>query len=85
MPWIKWIKVEPDDTSKEEVRELYARTRDCITGNVPDTVRLTSLTPEVAGLLHELQRAIYQGAKGLSVKEKEIAALIVSSLNGCVH
>ena len=85
MPWIKWIKVEPDDTWDEDVRELYARTRDRITGNIPDTVRLMSLTPKVAGLLYELQRAIYQGAKGLNVREKEIAALIVSSLNGCVH
>jgi alkylhydroperoxidase family enzyme len=85
MTWIKWIKVEPDDSLDEEVRRLYDKTRDRVTGNPPDTVRLASLTPQVAGLLYELQRAIYHGAKGLSVREKEIVALIVSAYNGCAH
>jgi alkylhydroperoxidase/carboxymuconolactone decarboxylase family protein YurZ len=55
------------------------------TGQPPDLVRLTSLTPSVAGLLYDLQRTIYQEARGLSLREKEIAALIVSVFNGCVH
>ncbi len=67
------------------VQQLYHRTRDRATGRAPDTVRLTSMTPQVAGLLHDLQQAIYHGAKGLTHREKEIAALIVSVYNGCVH
>lgn len=85
MSWITWIKVEPNDTTDDEVRLLYSNTCDSLTGNPPDTVRLTSRTPDVAGLLHQLQRAVYRGAKGLTLQEKEIAALIVSSYNGCVH
>ena len=85
MPWLPWIKTEPYDTDNEEIRQLYARTRSALTGRPPDTVRLASLTPDVAGLLFDLQRAIYQGAKGLSVREKEVSALIVSAYNGCVH
>ena len=85
MPWIPWINIEPFETENEEVRQLYARTRSALTGLPPDTVRLASMTPDLASLLFDLQRAIYQGAKGLSVREKEVSALIVSAYNGCVH
>ena len=85
MAWTTWIEIEPDDTANEAVQQLYQRTRDRTTGRPPDTVRLTSLTPQVGGLLYDLQQAIYQGAKGLSLREKEMAALIVSVYNGCVH
>ena len=85
MAWTPWITIEPDDTANREVQELFHRTRDRATGRPPDTVRLTSLTPRVASLLYDLQQAIYHGAKGLTLREKEIAALIVSAYNGCVH
>jgi alkylhydroperoxidase family enzyme len=48
-------------------------------------VRLTSLTPEVAGLINDLNRAVHINATGLSRKEQEIAALVVAVYNGCVH
>ena len=85
MAWTTWIEIEPDDTTNEAVQPLYQRTRDRTTGRPPDTVRLTSLTPQVGGLLYDLQQAIYHSAKGLSLREKEMAALIVSVYNGCVH
>ena len=85
MAWTTWIDIEPDDAADETVRQLYGRTRDAATGAPPDAVRLTSLTPEVAGHLYDLQRAIYQGSRGLRLREKEIAALIVAVYNGCVH
>jgi len=85
MAWITWIGIEPDDVADEVVQQLYNRTRDPATGQPPDTVRLTSLTPPVAGLLYDLQKAIYYGAKGLTLREKEIGALLVSTYNGCVH
>jgi alkylhydroperoxidase family enzyme len=85
MPWKTWIDIEPADTSNKIVRQLYDRTRNRLTGQPPDTVRLTSLTPDVAGLLFDLQSAIWASARGLSIKEKEIAALVVASRNGCMH
>lgn len=85
MTWTTWIDIEPEDTADRSVQELYDRIRERDAGRIPDTVRLTSLTPKVAGLLYDLQRAIYHGAKGLSLLEKEIAALVVSVYNGCVH
>ncbi len=85
MPWNPWIKIEPDDTTDEAAQPLYRRTWDRLEGHAPDAVRLTSLTPEVSGLLHDLQQAIHRNADGLTLREREMAALIVSAYNGCVH
>ena len=85
MPWVTWISTEDDNTSDPEVRNLYESVRSPRTGAVPDLVRLTSRTPEVAGLLHRLSIAVYRNAKGLTLREKEIVALISSSYIGCVH
>jgi alkylhydroperoxidase family enzyme len=85
MAWTPWIEIEPDDTANEAVGKLYERTRNRGTGRPSDTVRLNSLTPRVAGLLYDLQKAIDEGANGLTLREKEIAALIVSTYNGCAH
>ncbi len=51
MPWVPWIQIEEDDSSKEEVRQLYKNAQNPITGEIPDLVRLTSLTPEVSNRL----------------------------------
>ena len=85
MNWTTWISTEPLNTDDEAVQQLYRRTREYATGNPPDLVRLNSMTPPVAGLLHDLQKAVYHSADGLTLREKEIAALIVSAFNGCVH
>lgn len=85
MAWNPWIRIEPADTPDGAVRALYDRTRDAAKGGAPDTVRLASLTPDVAGLLFDLQRAVEKAASGLTFREREIAALLVSTLNGCVH
>ena len=85
MPWVPWIQTVPEDTTDEAVRQVYDRTRIRRTGQVSDTVRLTSLTPEVAGLINDLNRAVHLNATGLTRREQEIAALIVSAYNGCVH
>lgn len=85
MAWEAWIDVADDSSADEKVRELYNRTRDRQTGQVSDLVRLNSATPSVAGLLYDLNIAIHRGARGLTVREQEIAALVVASFNGCVH
>ncbi len=82
MTWQTWIKIETDGATGETVQQLYDSTRDRQTGAPPDAVRLTSQTPTVARLLYDLNRAIHREAKGLSAREQEIAALIVSAYNG---
>ena len=85
MPWVPWIQIEKDDTPNEEVQQLYKKTRNTVTGKISDLTRLTSLTPEVSKHIDGLCSAIYKNASGLTVREKEIAALVTSSFIGCVH
>jgi len=85
MPWKPWIQFEKDDTSNEEVKQLYKDTRNKLTGEISDLTRITSLTPEVSNIIDNLCLAVYQNASGLTVREKEIAALVTSSFVGCVH
>jgi hypothetical protein len=85
MSWIPWIQIENDDTPKKDVQQLYKETRNQLTGKLSDLTRLTSLTPEVSKRLHRLCFAVYQNASGLTVREKEIAALVTSAFIGCVH
>jgi alkylhydroperoxidase family enzyme len=85
MPWVTWIETVDETTRNEEVQKLHQATRHPLTKTIPDTVRLTSLTPEVSGLLHELKGAIDRSSTGLTVREKEVAALVTAAYNGCVH
>lgn len=86
MAWTPWIDTAPLDTVDNEIRELYRRTgSDSSNGNPPDLVRLTSATPRVSGLIFDLNRAIQDDATGLTARERAMVALIVASLNGCVH
>ena len=86
MVWTPWIDIAPLDTVDNEIRELYRRTgSEFPNGNPPDLVRLTSATPRISGLLFDLSRAIHNDANGLTTREQAMVALIVASLNGCVH
>jgi hypothetical protein len=69
MPWTPWIQIENDDGSAK----------------ISDLTRITSLTPDVSKLIDDLCRAVYRSASGLTVREKEIVALVTSSFIGCVH
>jgi len=85
MSWTPWIKIESEDASNAEAKKLYERTRNPVTQEISDLTRITSLSPQTSELIDKLCASVYRNATGLSPREKEIAALIVSSLNGCVH
>ncbi len=85
MAWNTWIIIEPENTDNKEAKRLYENTKNPITKDISDLTRITSLTPEVSGLINKLCISVYKNATGLSAREKEIAALVTSSLNGCVH
>jgi alkylhydroperoxidase family enzyme len=70
MPWVHWIEITDDKTAGVKKSDLS---------------RITSLTPQTSELIDHLCASVYKNATGLSAREKEIAALITSSLNGCVH
>jgi hypothetical protein len=85
MHWVPWIQIEKDDSPNKEVKKLYRKTQNPITGKISDLTRLTSLTPEISNCIDSLCSAVYKKSTGLTVREKEIAALVTSSFIGCVH
>jgi predicted flap endonuclease-1-like 5' DNA nuclease len=85
MTWIPWIKIEPENSEKEAVHKLYQKARKPLTGKLSDLTQLTSLSPEMSNQLHSLGVAVYRDAGNLNQREKEVAALVTSSLIGCVH
>ncbi len=85
MSWTSWIKIESENTANAEAKQLYERTRNPATHKISDLIRITSLTPQTSELIDKLCASVYRSASGLSAREKEIAALVTSSLNGCVH
>ncbi len=85
MSWTAWIKIEVENLSSVEAKPSNDRTRNPATKKKSDLTRITSLTPETSELIDKLRASVYRTATGLSAREKEIAALVTSSLNGCVH
>ncbi len=85
MSWVPWIQIEEEDTSNDEVKQLYQKTKNPMTGKISDLVKITSLTPKVSEKIKDLATAVYANAKGLTAREKEIVALVTSSFIGCVH
>jgi hypothetical protein len=85
MSWIPWIRIEEDNSPNPEVQNLYKQTKNPSNKQVSDTVKLNSLIPEVSILLHELSQSISKNATGLTMREKEMSALIIAVYNGCVH
>ncbi len=85
MSWTAWIKIEGENISNIEAKQLNERTRNPAKKKISDLTRITSLTPETSELIDKLCTSVYRTATGLSAREKEIAALVTSSLNGCVH
>ena len=84
MAWVPWIETDDEQTDSETARQLFRETREP-DGAVSDLARITSRTPLVAKRIHQLCRAVYASAKGLTLREKEIAALVTSAFVGCVH
>lgn len=85
MPWTPWVAIEPDNTSQPAAQDLYRKTRHPVTGKLSDLMRITSVTPKAAEGIKRLCDAVFDGADSLTPREKEIAALVTSSFNGCVH
>ncbi|MBL6996381.1 hypothetical protein [Desulfobacula sp.] len=85
MPWIPWIETENEDSSIEEIKNLYKKVRNPLTGTISDLNRITSLTPKVSENIFALGSSVYGNAVGFTAREKEIIALVTSSLIGCVH
>lgn len=80
-----YIPMIAEDDANAELIELYEAGRDPHTGRVDNIMRIHSLSP--AGLRGhlELYRAVMAGTATLRKVDRELIAVVVSKLNGCVY
>jgi alkylhydroperoxidase family enzyme len=80
-----WIQTIPDANADGELHELFDQARDPAHGVVDNIMRVHSLSP--AGLRghFELYRAVMAGTPTLRKADRELIAVVVSKLNGCVY
>ncbi len=78
-----WIdSVDPADADGELAR-LYAEVVDPVSGEVDNVLRVHSLHPEGMAAHWRLYRAVMRPTRTLRKAEREMIALVVSTLNGC--
>ena len=77
-----WIPMIPEDEAEGELKEWYDRLRDSW-GGVDDIMRIHSISlPNMKGQ-YELYKSAMTGNPYLSRKEREMIAIVVSSINQC--
>lgn len=78
-----WIRTIPDDEAAGDLAQLYARIVDPVSGKVDHVLAAHSLHPRGLAAHFELYSAVMSGTRGLRKVERELIALVVSSLNEC--
>lgn len=78
-----WIETVAEDRADGELRELYERVVDPVTGEVDNIMAVHSLHPTGLRAHFELYAAVMRGTPGLRKVDREMIALVVSQANGC--
>lgn len=78
-----WIRTIPDDKAEGELGALYSRVVDPKSGKVDHILAAHSLHPRGLAAHFELYSAVMSGTRGLRKVDRELIALVVSSLNEC--
>ena len=79
MAWIKIIK-------EEEAEGPLARTYEALfkrSGRVHNILKIQSQSPSALKAFLDLYRAVMHGESPLSLRQREMLAVVVSKLNGC--
>ena len=78
-----WIEDIDDSEASGELRELYDRLKDPEYGRVDSILRIHSLHPEGLRTHYELYREAMAGTSTLRKVDREMIALVVSTINEC--
>ena len=78
-----WIDIIPEDQAEGELAALYERWQDRRHHKVDNILRVHSLHPKTLGEHAELYDTTMHGPSGLSLAEREMMAVVVSSINRC--
>jgi alkylhydroperoxidase family enzyme len=83
MPPDAWIETIDAEDADDELRELYDAARDPRTGELDNVLKVHGLHPQSLRDHLQLYRTSMYGRGGLTRVERELIAVVVSSLNEC--
>lgn len=79
-----WIKVIDEAESDGELRGLYDKYTEPW-GGVDNILKIHSLNPASMAAHYKLYSTVMRGSPDLSRTQREMIALVVSSINHCVY
>ena len=77
-----WIKMIPEDEAGNELKEWYDKLREPW-GGVDNILRVHSIDIPTLKGHSELYRSAMTGSKDLTRKQREMIAVVVSTINRC--
>ena len=83
MERIAWIETVPEEEASGELAEAYERERDPKSGEVDHILRVHSLHPRTLDDHARLYHTVMHGPGNLTRGEREMIAVVVSSINAC--
>lgn len=78
-----WIEVIDEEGAEGELAALYGQMIDPAFGRVDNIMTIHSLHPGGLRTHHDLYQEVMSGTKSLRRVDREMIALVVSSLNDC--
>lgn len=78
-----WIEIIDEDGAESELAGLYHQMVDPEFGRVDNIMTIHSLHPGGLRAHHDLYEEVMSGTKSLRKVDREMIALVVSSLNEC--
>ena len=83
MDRIAWIDSVAEEEAEGALAQAYARERDPRTGKVDHILRVHALHPQTLDDHARLYHTLLHGEGGLTRAEREVIAVVVSSINAC--
>ncbi len=80
---MSWIRTVGEDEASPELAALYAAVVDPQSGQLDHILSVHGLHPAGLSAHYALYRAVMAGTRGLRTVEREMVALIVSTVNEC--
>ncbi len=80
---MSWIETIPEEEWEGRLAELYASVVDPVHGRVDNVIQVHSLDPAGLAAHQSVYAAAMAGTRSLRKVEREMIALVVSSVNGC--
>lgn len=78
-----WIKIIEEAEAEGELKEMYDRMGDPRVGTVDNILKIHSLLPKTLQNHYDLYKTVMYGKHGLSRVEREMIAVVASTLNHC--